>query len=83
MSRDRRFTRPPYTRDRIQTIFSQTRVVSFGWIGVSPKMGERRRLRRGLYKLAVRKAGFKDRELTIKVEGGNYRVKDLVLEEKS
>ena len=39
-------------------------------------------IKAGVYKLAVRKAGFKDRELTIKVKGGNYRVKDLVLEER-
>ena len=39
-------------------------------------------IKAGVYKLAIRKAGFKDRELTIKVKGGNYRVKDLVLEER-
>ena len=69
-----------YTRPDTDDILSDSR--GFFRLYRSITAGGIAPIKAGVYKLSIRRAGFKDREITIKVEGGNYRVKDLVLVEK-
>ena len=47
------------------------------------ELGETEPIKAGVYRLLIRKFGFKEMGIQIKVQGGNNRVKDLILEERT